>query len=409
MERSFFWIIGGGQLQLPVLNQAKQLNYKIVISDSSPSCICANLSDIFFNIDIFDIDAHIKNAKNMITSGHKIVGVIAAGIDAPETAAQLCEFLNLPTVPASIAKTVHHKGLFRKAMEGINCPVPKYSIFDNNSIYSYKKIAESIGYPLIIKNTDSSASRGTRIFSKPDLDAEISVLTEAISISHSKQSLVESVWEGTEHTVETIFDVDGNFHRCFITDRFFDFSKGFAIEIGLRNPSTLSELQQNEMFLLAENTARNIGINIGAAKYDMIYTKDGPRIIEMTTRLSGGFDCQYLVPAATGKNVIKAAILTSLGVRFDVSILKNTKNRVALSESLWPEPGILKDIKGLEEIKKVDGFEHIFFRYKIGDKIEPYVDCSKRVCFIIASGKDEDSARASMNNIKDLLELIVEK
>ena len=141
------------------------------------------------------------------------------------------------------------------------------------------------------------------------------------------------------------------------------------------------------MFELAESVARAFGVTIGAAKFDMLLTEQGPRIIEMTVRLSGGFDCQYLVPAATGKNVLRAAALTAVGQPFPPELLEDRKHRVALSGSLWPQPGRITSISGTEEARGVPGFEHIFFRQAVGDVVEPYVDCTRRVCFIIVSGR----------------------
>ena len=81
------------------------------------------------------------------------------------------------------------------------------------------------------------------------------------------------------------------------------------------------------MYLLAEEVSKTMKVKIGASKFDMILTETGPKIIEMTVRLSGGFDCQYLVPAATGKNILAAAILTSQGKAFQKDFLNVCTSR----------------------------------------------------------------------------------
>ena len=138
-----------------------------------------------------------------------------------------------------------------------------------------------------------------------------------------------------ECTVETIYDVEGNFHRCFITDRNFDYSNGYPLELGLVSPSQLSDKVQEECFTLAKTVSNKLGIKIGAAKFDMIITDDGPKIIEMTTRLSGGFDCQYVVPASTGKNIVMAAM--NLWNHFPKELLKNKFNKVCVTEVIGLE------------------------------------------------------------------------
>lgn len=407
--KRYFWIIGGGLLQVPLIKEARDLGLSIIVSDSSNICVCKTLCDIFILADIFDITSHIKEADILLKRGLNVVGVLAAGIDAPETMAVLAQKLGLPSVEPEIAYLVHNKHLFRKKLEALGYPGPRYKAVDNTNFAQLQEIINEIGFPLIVKNTDSSGSRGTKIFYEQNLNEIQNMVLEAISVSKSAVALIEECWEGPEQTVETIFDIEGDFHPCFITDRLFDRSKGYAIELGLRNPTNLPIDIQNEMFLIAENISKDLGIAKGAAKFDMILTKNGPRVIEMTVRLSGGFDCQYLVPATSGKNIMRAAILTALGEKFPPNLLNNIKNRIGFSESIWPEPGLISKIEGVEEALKVPGVEQIFFRYKEGDIIQPYTDCTKRVCFIIVSGKDEIAARKSMEEAKKIIKIITNK
>jgi biotin carboxylase len=404
-SQKYFWVIGGGILQVPLIKEAKKLNYKIILTDSDENCICKDLASYFEAIDIFDIDGHIEYAKQLTNSGVLITGILAAGIDAPETMSKVAEMLNLSAVSSKIAHLVNNKEIFRAEMKKLGIATPKFQSISLNTLDELPSIIDRIGYPLIVKNTSSSGSRGTKIFYSPDFSGVKELVYEAIDISRSGKALIESLWEGSEHTVETLFDVNGKFHQCFITDRAFDKSDGFAIETGLVHPSRLSNDEQEEMYLLAEKVSKELGINIGAAKFDMIQTKEGPRIIEMTVRLSGGFDCQYLVPAATGKNVLKAAILTAVGETFDDNLLEDAKHRVSLSESLWPSPGKITKIDGREAAKELKGFEYMYFRYDVGDAVMPYTDCTKRVCFFIASGNDYAEAIENMLSIKKSIKI----
>jgi biotin carboxylase len=402
-DKDYLWIIGGGEMQVPSVLEAKKLGLGVIVSDMNASCICEPIADVFLKLDIFDIEGHIEQANKLIKAGLKIVGVFAAGIDAPETMAVLAKDLGLHAVEPNIARLVHHKANFRSAMERIGIPVPKFVVINEDNIGKITEIADKVGYPLIIKNTDSSGSRGTRILYEPDNEVLTNTAKIAIAVSKSAQALMESFWDGPEQTVETLFDIDGVFHPCFITDRHFDKSEGYALETELRHPSVLPQDTQNEMYALAKEVAEAIGVKVGAAKYDMILTKDGPRIIEMTVRLSGGFDCQYLVPAATGKNILKAGILTAIGKKFHPSLLQDQLGKISLSRSLWPKPGRIVDIRNLEEARKIPGVEKIVMRLKVGDIVDQYVDCTKRVCFIIVSGRTYEEADAIYKNVENLL------
>jgi biotin carboxylase len=399
MVDEFFWVIGGGEMQVPLINEVRGLGLKVICSDLNSNCVCRNLCDIFLPLDIFDVEGHVVTSKQL-ASRHKIVGVLAAGIDAPETMTEVARVLNLPSVSSEIARLVHNKSMFRNRLAELGYPVPKFLEFGEEQLDRIHALAESIGYPLIVKNTDSSASRGTRILRVKNDDLLLESAKEAIRVSKSRKGLIESLWDGPEQTVETLYDINGKFHRCFITDREFDKSEGFALETGLRHPSTLSLEKQEALYSLAYDVSRAIGISVGAAKFDCIYTAEGPRIIEMTVRLSGGFDCQYLVPAATGKNILRAAILTAIGREFPEQLLKPTRDFVAVSRSIWPKPGSITAINGLDSALNIEGVQKIIMRKQIGDVIDRYSDCTKRVCFIIASGENE----AEVNRVMEAVE-----
>jgi hypothetical protein len=88
--------------------------------------------------------------------------------------------------------------------------------------------------------------------------------------------------------------------------------------------------------------------------------------------------------------------------------LKAKWNKVALSESLWPSLGKIISIEGVEEAKKIEGVEHIIFRKKVGDIVEDYVDCTKRVCFIITSGNTEAQAWDAMDKAQNNIRIVIE-
>ncbi len=395
-------------MQLPLIAEAAELGLRSIVTDRDPACACAARADLFEPLDVFDIDAHLALADQLTAKGIAVRGVLAAGIDAPETMARIAEHLGLPGVDPAIARLVHHKADFRARLRELAHPVPQFASIRADTLADLEKIANRIGYPLIIKNTDSSGSRGTRIFQSAALPEMLAVAKEAIAVSKSAMALVESCWQGTEHTVETLFDIDGRFHRCFITDRHFDKEDGYAIETGLRHPSVLSDAVQDEMYDIAERVSRDLGIRIGAAKFDFIVTPAGPRIIEMTVRLSGGFDCQYLVPAATGKRVLRAAVLTALGEPIPHGLLQASRARIGVTGSLWPVPGVIARIDGVDAARRLPGIEQIFFRYAVGDRVLPYTDCTRRVCFIVATGRDEHEAQTNLAQAAQTIQIETE-
>ena len=388
-KNNYIWILGGGKMQYYNLLEAKNLGYKTIITDANENCFCRSKADLFFKIDIFDIKKNVKllsKIKNKIN----IKSVFIGGIDCVITAATLAEKLNLVTSGVKIAKMTNNKFLFRKFLQKNNLLDFSFLKISKVNNKTEKTIEKKIGYPFIVKNTDNSASRGMEIIkNKIELKNLKILINKAIKASRCGYCTVEKYFVGTEHTVETIFDISEKFHPCFITDRFFDHSSGKALETGLRNPTQLSKSMQKKIFSYCKKIALKLGVKIGPAKFDLLISKKKLIILEMTTRLSGGFDSQVLVPAATGKNIIKAAMLTSLGYKFDKKLLHTKLNKLAISSSIWPKAGKITKIKYIKpKIHKNDVLE-VFFTKKKNDIIQNYSNCADRPCFIIAASSNE--------------------
>ena len=59
----YFWVIGGGILQIPLIHEVKKLNYSVIVTDGNPDCICKKQAEIFECIDIYDISKHVQYAE----------------------------------------------------------------------------------------------------------------------------------------------------------------------------------------------------------------------------------------------------------------------------------------------------------------------------------------------------------
>ena len=407
-NNDYIWILGGGRMQYYNLLESKNLGYKTIITDANENCFCRSKTDLFYKIDIFDIKKNLKllaKIKNKIN----IKSIFVGGIDCTITAATLAEKLNLITSGIKIAKITNNKFLFRKFLLKNNLldfPFLKISKVNNKT---ENIIEKKIGYPFIVKNTDNSASRGMEIIKKSVGAKKLNeIILKAIKASRCGYCTIEKYFVGTEHTVETIFDVNGKFHPCFITDRYFDHSSGKAIETGLRNPTKLTKKTQKKVFDYVKKISEKVGIKVGPAKFDLLISNNKLIILEMTTRLSGGFDCQILVPSATGQNIIKASMLTSLGKNFGKTDLKQKFNKIAYSSSVWPKPGKILKIDYNEQKTRKNEFLEIKKKKKKGDIIESYQNCADRTCFIIASSVSEKKTKKLINTAKKSLQIITQ-
>lgn len=373
-------IITGGILQIPAIIEAKKLGLKTIVTDKNRNAPCMDLADESYAIDIFDIEGHLELLKK-IQKKNRIIGVFTEGSEATVTVATLASKLKLPGISITSAKNCKNKFNTRKILQENNIPIPRWNVVKNMNEYYHA--VKKIKFPLIVKAADNSASRGTTklLREKGSKDA----YDLAKENSTNGLVLVEELCFGSEQSVEILF----NKKECYelnIVDRFFSKNK-WAIEIGHVNPTKLKDKEKTKLFEITKQAAEAMKINFGVFKADTMITKNGPIILEVTPRLSGGFDSQKSTPISSGRNFIAAAMKLSLGMPLDMNDLVSKQQKFCAVWAIKSKTGIVKKIKGVPKVSKIKGVKEIILIKKEGDVIHKIKDSSGRPGYVITEGK----------------------
>jgi len=382
-------IVGAGLLQVPAVERARARGLRVAMTDRNPSAAAFALADESHVLDTKDVEGHVRLARELRARGD-LVAVFTEGADVEVTVAEAARAAGLPGVDPAAARTCNDKAAFRRACAAAGLPGPRFAEVAGLA-EARAAIADVVGLPAIVKPLDSSGSRGTVKLASADGLAD--ALAGALAHSGAGTALLEQCLEGPEQSVETIV-ADGVHWRCNIVDRPFAFDP-FPIEVGHDNPTTLPPERQEALYALVEASARAVGIDVGAAKADTMWTADGPVVLEMTARLSGGFHCQHTSPLAHGTDDIGAAIDLALGRPLDPADVTPRLRRHAICRSLFPPPGVIAAIEGVEEALALPGVEHVLLRMDVGEEIAPYRTCVDRPCFVITSADTREEALAA--------------
>lgn len=389
-QDKYIIIVGAGLLLLPTIKIAKQMGLKVIATDWSKDAPGFRYADIPVLVSTKDVERSVQVARELAQK-YNIAGVFTAGADVEVTVANVAHALGLPGISPEVAYICNNKVEMRKCLEKAGIAGPWFA--EVSSIDDAKEFIQSVKFPVIVKAVDNCGSRGIRKVYNPD-ELEETILY-AKSFSSTGSAMLEEYLEGPKQTVEMLVYND-TYHLCSIIDTHYAYDP-YPVETSHNNPSRLPKNVQEKLYVYAEKVARAVGINIGAAKVDTVLTEDGPKVIELTARLSGGFHCQYTSPLALGTNDIKAAMDIAIGNPLDLSDITPKVNRVSICQAIFPEPGKVISIDGIEEAKKIRGIEEVFVLVKEGDVIKPYRSSADRVCFVIAAGDD-------FNEVENILE-----
>ena len=438
MKKDAVLIIGAGLLQIPMIQEAKKLGLYTIATDQNREAPGARIADDFYKCDTYDAEKHAELVPRLMKH-YNIKGVATCGADVAPTVARAAEAAGTPGIPPRVAWRTHRKHMVKARLACHNISMPDWT-----NVHFYcdsPKPAEVIRRCLtqwengvVIKPQSQCASRGVTIIKEA---GQIEGALQKIEpyIGDSGAFLAEECLTGSEHSVEMILDEETGIIFFNIVDRLFSYVNGVPMELGHINPSRMDDNNWTACMMLAQNAARELGVYWGPFKCDMILTENGPKILECTARLSGGFDCQYTTPLATGRNPIRAVLEMACAMPVNRYFLDwkldaeggKLQHRYAACAAAFPLlcgrvrnplPEFAFTRKGAPVLltfsrerpptfteHQIPDVEEIFITVKDGDVIGPYTHCAQRPGFAIAVNENYDIAWNRAKNAAELLEV----
>jgi biotin carboxylase len=256
-----------------------------------------------------------------------------------------------------------------------------------------------LAYPVIVKPTDRSGSRGIRKV------GEVSGLPAAIAFarepSFEKKVLVEEFAEGREYSIEYL-SWQGGHHFLAATEKFTTGAPLFVETGHLQPPRHMEPETLAAIKALVPQVLDSLGVRFGASHTELKVDDDGSiRIIECGARMGGDCIGSDLVKLSTGVDFVQGVIDTACGVK--PSFEPTGEKRVAAVRFIFSED----DLAALETIKR-ENPENVYRVSEIlpidGHEIR---DSSTRYGYYILTADTQDEMQALLRKsglAADLLE-----
>lgn len=328
-------IIGASYLQLPLVEKAKALGIETHCFAWAKGAVCKDICDYFYDISTLEKELILAKCSEINIDG---IMTIASDIAVP-TVCFVAEKMNLVGNNYDISVITTDKFLMRNAFINAGICSPKYQLIKNKTDIKH---IEHLAFPLIVKPTDRSGSRGVqKVNNKSELQEAIE---NALTESFSGQAIVEEFIEGVEVSVESI-SWKGAHYVLAITDKITSGEPDF-VELQHHQPSCIEQLIQEK---IQENTIRALDSLVhqyGASHAEFKIDNNGTvYIIEVGARMGGDFIGSDLVFLSTGYDYLKACIDISLN-EFQKPELKNHNYAgvyFLCEEYAWLEDLIIKN------------------------------------------------------------------
>lgn len=410
-------IVAGSILQVPAVKAAKELGLYTIVTDVNPDCACAPLADEFHQVDIFDAPGHITLAARI----DNLYGVFTCACDATVTVAKVSDAMGLHGLPVGIAERCKSKAQTRAFLKYANVPQPETRL--TSTLEDAQAAVKELGSS-IVKATGGSGGRGhTRAMHPTDV-------TEAVfdnAKSRGGVVLVEQMLHGLELSVESLW-FDGAMYPLNAVERPFahraydlmnytasgvdlsafgvtrEAADKYAIELGHFNPAILSRSQWGDIWEIMMAAGVAVGMDRAKGghifKGDLILTDDGPKVLEVTPRLSGNFDSGRTTPLALGADYTKGAIGLALGKFPDWQCFIPRWHRHAVCLSKFAPPGVVKAIRGLDKARRN---AEVIIKRGIGSTVPELTNYAAQVAYVIADGHVRAEAMGKAMRALELL------
>ncbi len=303
-------MLGGSRQQVVAIEKAKELGFRTVLCDYLPDNPGQYVADVFYQESTTDRERMLEIAR-----AEGVSGVLAYSSDpASPTAGYVAEELRLPTNPLAAIETMSEKHLFRAFLKEAGLPCPQaFGFARDASPEEVAACAEGFRFPLVVKPTDSSGSKGVTVLE--DLSGLEAAIAHAAEFSRNGVLICEEYIRKTfPHVIGgDIFVVDGEVRFWGLMSCLRDEGLGGLVPVGEKTPSGLSTRQNAAVKDVLQRLVTALGVRFGELNVEVIVGEgDVPYVLELGSR-AGGNMIPVQLTDASGVDLVAANVLCAMG------------------------------------------------------------------------------------------------
>ncbi|MBN6886061.1 biotin carboxylase [Cytobacillus horneckiae] len=330
-----------------------------------------------------------------------IVGILSTSEYYIEISAELAKQYGYDINNPTFIKNYRDKALLRtKLSKKKQIKQPKYKIIEKHT--DLKNYNDNINFPCIVKPSMDSGSNDVKLcFNTEEVYNHVKVILEKDTNMRNQKMhpkvLIEEYIEGSEYSVEFFVNKE-ELNLIGITEKT-TMGTPFFVEYRHIFPALISQDIKELILKTVSNATDELGYLRGALHAEIKIYKGDCYIIEINPRLAGGM-IPELVKESAGIDILEQHILSILNKREIENI--HIKSFSGIQFITAPSDGILEQINGIEEIKKLPEFHLASINAKSGANVRKAKNSSDRLGYFILNSN-------SYKELNDKLNLIIEK
>ncbi len=311
----------------------------------------------------------------------RAAAVVATTEAAVMPAARLRSSLGLSGTSIAVARLCTDKLAMKRALSGagIRCarfePVPAGPV-------AREKLLDKLGLPLVLKTQTGSGGRGTRFV------RDAGQLPEAVT----QPCIAESFVEGVEMSVESLV-VDG-------VPVFVNFTEYAEPAWANLVPAALAPELTAAIRDMNALVISSLGIERGMTHMEIFLTAGTPVFGEIAARPPGGL-IMSLIELAYGFDPWQALVAIETG---RVPEIRDIAGQAAAMRFFHPGVGVVRSIRGLDELKNLDTAHAVVCKLAPGDRIGPRTGTGQHCGYALLAG-EADQVRRDLESVRQSLRI----
>jgi len=394
-------ILGANNGQIPFMNICKKKGAEVIVISIKGDYPGFKLADKCYYYDIRDKKAVLEIAKR-----EHVDAVLTDQTDVSvPTAAYVSEQLGLKGIGYHTAMKFSDKYLMRKEAQKIGIAVPKFG-----QVQNYKEAVQMVSnmkYPIMVKPTDSSGSRGVhKVNSEKELKT---ALNEAISCSGTGKAIIEEFIHGKEYIVDGLA-IDYEYLNTDLgIKEYFDKPNVYISKMCMfSSPELIVDKKEQKVLVANKKLVEGLRLKFGITHGEYIYCEEDGKVylVEIAARGGGVYLSSDLTPLASGINVNEILIDYVLnGTQYNLNALK-LKRGVSAWRCFELIPGVITEISGVEEAKRVSGVYKVCLdNIRKGQEVYELTDDTCKHGPILVYGNSRSECFESLSRVEQVLKI----
>lgn len=290
---------------------------------------------------------------------------------------------------------------------------PKFTLVKENSKQERKRVAEKVGFPLIIKPANLAASLFVTIcYHEEELEKSLRMVFRKLRKAYERDNrqeepkvIAEEFMDGDLYSIDSYVDSRGKVYHCPLVKQVTakklgqtDFYNHLQITPTAFKPETVKRAEA-----AAEGGIHALGLRSSIAHTELMKLDDEWKIVEIGARM-GGF---RHVLHSLSCDINHALNDVLIRIPKTPKIPRKCKGYACAMKWFAAKEGKITEMRGMKKIEQLDSFHHIDVNKKVGDRAVFARNGGRSIFNLFLYNDDRSKLLADIRRVEQLVEIKV--